>query len=228
MDIDYNKIVDFILLGNIKTNGISNVLKEILKDYCMISVDKSKKGSEKVFLKRIETRKEFIMQRRRDAIVIIPSDYNMATLGDNFEEMIEIRVNDDDNVILSNIKMCNKPEGVYVTTSSWHNAGDNSYIEGVNRIMFFDKSNIEQIANKESIAMFMSKNDLKRNDIFHDLYWDMDMVRKSMFIEPKINERIQITDGYTKEKFPDLYKKFQDKIKEILGKNSISSYFKLQ
>lgn len=220
MDIDYNKIVEFIIGEN--KEGISNVLKEVLKKYCMISVDSKRKA---VYLKSIATRYDFIMQRRGDGIIIIPFKSNELTFGDDFYEIVEIRLNQDNDVVLSNITMNDNPKGIYATTSSWHNSGNNTYTQSVARMMFFVKEDEEALANRQSILMFLNNFDLKRNDIFHDLYWDMDNVRKSVFITPKINERIQINNGYDKEEFPALYKKFQDKIIELLNDNKFPKIF---
>lgn len=220
MDINYDKIVEFILGKN--KEGISNVLKEVLKKYCMISVDNNRRA---VYLKSITTRNDFVMQRRKDGIIIIPLNSNSLTFGDDFEEMVEIRLNEDNDVVLSNITMMDNPKGICTTNSSWHNKGDNMYTESVARMMFFDSENAEALANRQSILMFLNHFDLKRNDIFHDLYWDMDSVRKGVFITPKINERIQINNGYDKEEFPALYKKFQDKIKELLNNNRFPKIF---
>lgn len=213
MDIDYNKIVDFILPNDVNKKGLSNVLKEVLKGYCIVNVSSEKKIC---FLKSIETRTDFILARRKDGIMIIPLYSNSLTLGDNFEEILEMRVNADNAVVLSNIKETNDPKGICINTSSWYNESDNMYREGTIRVMFFKDNIRESLSNRESILMFIQRFDLKRNDIFHDLYWDMDTLRKSTFIEPTVNTRIQISDGYKKQAFKDFYKELQDKIKDTI------------
>jgi hypothetical protein len=226
MNIDYQKVVDFILRDNINKKGMADALKEVLiNGYVMTGTDGEVRGFEKVFLKSKKSMKDFVLQERKNSLVILPINYINLTLGDNFEEIVEIRVNEDNYVVLSNVTQTEKKNEIYTTVTTWHNEGNNTYTEGVGKFMLFGEESINTLANKQSIAMFIKQSNLNRNDIFGDLYWDMEMLRRGFFIEAKKVSKLPINDGYKKEMFPELYQRLQKKIKEELTSANIPKLF---
>jgi len=213
MDIDYKKIIDFLYNDNSKKTGLDIVLKEILKKYLMVNVDQIKKT---VLLKSKKTKRDFILKKRKNSIIILPSDYYRLSLSEDFEEIIEIRLNDDNDVVVSNINFIENPKGIYVSGSNWHNEDSNTFTQVVGRVIFIDSNSLTTLENRQSIEMFISKYDMLRNDIFCDLYWDATSLIKSVFIEPKKAFKVQVNDGFTKEEFNILYEKYTDKIKELI------------
>jgi hypothetical protein len=214
MDIDYKKIVEFLFNDNSKKTGIDIALKEILKKYCMINVDQI---SRTIMLKSRKTERDFILKKRKNSIIILPTDYMRLSLNENFEEIIEIRLNDDNDVVVSNIDVIDNPKGIYVSGSNWHNEGNNTFTQVVGRIIFIDSDSLIALENRLSIEMFISKYDMLRNDIFCDLYWDINSLIKSVFIEPKKAFKVQVNDGFTKEEFNVLYEKYTNKVKDLLS-----------
>ena len=223
MDINYEKVVSFIL-GNINNiKSISMVLKEILLNgYYMINVDNNQK---RVLLKSKKTKKDFILQERNGGLIIIPDNSNAIGISENFEEIVEIRINEDNAVVLSNIDETTNPGGVYVSTAIWNYEEDNNFTQKVGRYMFFPKSNLTELNNRQTIDMFIRNSNLRRNGIFNDLYWDMDNLRRNMFIEPKISKRFQVNDGYQKESFDRLYLRWKSKLESELNPGGLSSIF---
>jgi len=219
MDIDYNKIVSFLLGKSV--SSISHVLKEVLTTgYRLMDVDNENKI---IYLKSLDTSKDYYMIRRMQNIIIIPEGYSNLSLGEEFGEILEISINDDSDVVLSSIKEIKNPNGVCVTTSTWHN-NDDKYTQVVGRVMYITRDNISSLINKESIEMFLINYNSKRTGIFKDLYWDMTSLLKSSFIEIKINERVQVNDGYTKESFEELYKRWNMEVNKIVTKKGSSLF----
>lgn len=213
-NIDYSKIVNFIL-GEIKeSKDIANVLKEVLKNYCMIDVNQNEKI---ISLKSRKTKSDFIMKRRGKGIIIVSSNYRSFTMQDKFEEIIEIRVNDENNVVLSNVFQTEDGKGIATVGSNWKIAGNDQYTQTIGRMLYVDSNTLIQVANRTSLEMFINQYDLKRSEVFCDLYWDMTSFIKSLFVEPKGLYKIQINDGYFKEEFKELYPKLKNKINEILN-----------
>jgi hypothetical protein len=213
MDIDYKKIIEFLFNDNSKKNGLDIALKEVLKNYCMINVDQISKI---IMLKSRKTERDFILKKRKKSIIILPTDYMKLSFNDDFEEIIEIRLNDDNDVVLSNITTISNPKGIYISGSNWHNEDNNTFTQVVGRVIFIDFDSLKALENRQSIEMFISKYDMIRNDIFCDLYWDINSLIKSVFIEPKKAFKVQINDGFTKEEFNTLYEKYTNKIKELI------------
>lgn len=213
MDIEYKKIIEFLVDDNSKKTGLDIVLKEILKQYCMVNVDQINKT---IFLKSRKTERDFILKKRKSSIIILPIDYIKLSFSDDFEEIIEIRLNDDNDVVVSNINVIGNPKGIYVSGSNWHNELNNTFTQVVGRVIFIDSDSLTPLENRQSIDMFISKYDMLRNDIFCDLYWDVTSLIKSVFIEPKKAFKVQVNDGFTKEEFNVLYEKYTNKVKELL------------
>lgn len=214
MDIDYKKIIEFLFNDSSKKTGLDQVLKEILKKYCMVNVDQLKKT---VLLKSKKTKRDFILKKRKNSIIILPIDYYKLSLSEDFEEIIEIRLNDDNDVVVSNINVIDNPKGIYISGSNWHNELDNKFTQVVGRVIFIDSENLRTLENRQSIEMFIGKYDMLRNDIFCDLYWDVTSLIKSVFIEPKKAFKVQVNDGFTKEEFNILYDRYTNKIKDLLN-----------
>lgn len=213
MNIDYKKIIEFLFNDSSKKTGLDIVLKEVLKKYCMINVDLFKKT---VLLKSRKTERDFILKKRKSSIIILPSDYMNLSLSEDFEEIIEIRLNDDNDVVVSNINAIENPKGIYVSGSNWHNEDNNTFTQVIGRVIFIDIESLNVLHNRLTIDMFINKYDMLRNDIFCDLYWDINSLIKSVFIEPKKAFKVQVNDGYTKEEFSMLYEKYINKIKELV------------
>lgn len=212
MDIDYNKVINFILPNDVNKKGMANVLKEVLKDFCMINVNQNDK---EVILKSRKTNNEFILKRRNKGIIIIPSSYRAMSLADSFESIIEIRVNDEDNVVLSMLFEDTASKLLYVVGSNWHVEADNLYTQTIGRMLTIDIDSFKERTIGQSIEMFVNQYNIKRNDIFSDLYWDINSYLKTIFVESKNVYKVQINDGYTKEKMEDLYKRYKQKIDEL-------------
>jgi hypothetical protein len=213
MDIDYKKIIVFLFNDNSKKTGLDIVLKEILKKYCMVNVDQFNKT---ILLKSRKTERDFILRKRKNSIIILPSDYMKLSLNEDFEEIIEIRLNDDNDVVVSNINVNDNPKGIYVSGSNWHNEDNNTFTQVVGRVIFIDNESLTALQNRQSIEMFIRKYDMLRNDVFCDLYWDITSLIKSIFVEPKKVFKVQVNDGFTKEEFNVLYEKYINKIKELI------------
>jgi len=213
MDIDYKKVIEFLFNDNSKKTGLDIALKEVLKKYCMINVDQFSKN---IMLKSRKTERDFILKKRKNSIIILPTDYMRLSLNEDFEEIIEIRLNDDNDVVVSNIDFIDNPKGIYVSGSNWHNEGNNTFTQVVGRVIFIDSDSLKALENRLSIEMFISKYDMLRNDIFCDLYWDINSLIKSVFIEPKKAFKVQVNDGFTKEEFNALYEKYTNKVKELI------------
>lgn len=210
MAINYSKVVDFILGDSVNKKGLTEVLKEIMQNYCMIDVDQQ---SKLVYLKSRKSRKDFILKRRDKGLMIIPSNSKSFTLADDFEEIIEIRVNDDNDVVLSSVTQYETPKGILVSGSNWHNEDGNTYTQVIGRIFFIDNEAIPSL-NRQSIDMFIDQYASLRNDIFCDLYWDMNSLAKRTFIQMRNVMKVQINDGYTKEEFHALYERYKTKVKD--------------
>lgn len=213
MDIDYNKVIDFILVDNFNKTGMANVLKEVLRDFCMISINQNDK---EVLLKLRSNKKDFILKRRDKGLIILPYNYRALSLGEDFGIIIEIRVNDENNVVLSSISKTSDSKNIYVVGSNWHNEGNDTYTQTIGRMIVADFEKFSSASVGKSIEMFINQYNNKRNDIFCDLYWDMNSYLKIIFVEPKNLYKVQINDGYLKESFEDLYKKFNKKTEELL------------
>lgn len=216
MNIDYKKIVDFLLDNNINKKGLAGVLKEVLKEFCMMDADPN---SKRVLLKSRKSSRHFILMRRQNGIIIVPTIYKNITLTEDFEQITEIRVNNDNDVVLSNIKVLDNDRGIYVSGSNWHVQDDDKYTQVIGRIFVIRKDNLARLTNKVSIEMFISQYNSKRNDIFCDLYWDSTSFFKNYFIDIEKITKVQINDGYKKEEFSELYKRYNDKVNTLLNNN---------
>ena len=223
VDINYEKVVSFILENANNKKAMSIVLREVLLNgYYMINVDTNKK---RVLLKSKKTKKDFILQERNNGLIIIPDNSNAIGLSENFEEILEIKTNEDNAIVLSIISETNKMSGIYVSTSIWNYEGDNDFTQKVGRYMFFSKDTLMNLNNMQTIDMFIRNSNLRRNGIFNDLYWDMDNLRRNMFIDPKISKRFQINNGYDKEPFDRLYPRWKDRMEKELNPGGLSNIF---
>lgn len=218
MDFDYSKVVNF-LYGK-QVNKLNEVLKVIINNgFIMTNVDTSTKI---IFLEKNGV--DYFLLKRGKRVVILPANYYNLSFCDEFGEVIEISINNDGDIITSSIFNITNPNGVIATTTTWH-FNDNLYSQVVGRVMFIEKEKMDIVQNKESIEMFINSYYPRRNDVFNDLYWDMESFRKNNFIETKVSERIQVNDGYSGEEFSSLYKKQIDKVLEIVKDKGKSSLF---
>lgn len=214
MDINYSKVVDFLLPIDTSKRGLNIILEEILNNYYMTDVNSNIRF---VSLLSKLNKNPYILSKRGNGIMIASSNYKTLNFTDDFGEIIEIRCNEDNEVILSSISQYSNPKGICVSVSIWHNEDENKFTQVSGRILFIDYDDLLTIKNRFSIEMFINKYQVKRNDIYCDLYWDMYSLTKEEFINIKKNMRIQINDGYTKETFKDLYKKYNNKLKSIIN-----------
>ena len=83
-------------------------------------------------------------------------------------------------------------------------------------LLFVDKENVLKFNNRLSIKSFIETYYNKRYSVYKDLYWDVINMQRDMFFNLKVNERIQINDGYTVEDFHTLYERFNLKVMEII------------
>lgn len=218
MDFDYSKIVNFFFGRNI--NKLNDVLKVVLESgFMMLDVNMNNRM---ILLEKNDLK--YILAKRNDRLVIFPDNYRSVCLTEEFGELIEIIINDEGNVTVSKIFNLDEPSGVVASTSTWRYE-DGLYIEVVSRVMFIEKEKMDIIENQESIEMFLSKYYPLRNDVLNDLYWDFNILRKNNFIEPKVFERIMISDGYTKDKFEVFYKKHMDKVLSVVKEKGKPSLF---
>ena len=58
----------------------------------------------------------------------------------------------------------------------------------------------------------------KRKGIFSDLYWDMDLLTKNIFIDAKRIERININNGNA-DKFDVIYNKYLKIVTDAVNKS---------
>ena len=215
MNYDFNKIISFFYGKNV--NKLTEVLRVVLCDgFNMISVDSNQKI---IYLQKNNVNYHLVKQE--DRLLIYPEIYKSLSFTDEFGEVIEICLNIDGDVTVSRIFNANK--GVCSTTSVWHYS-DNLYTQVVARVMYIENEKLNVIDNRESIEMFINTYYLRRNEVFNSLYWDMDLLRKNNFISASLVERIQINDGYKKEAFEELYKRYLDKVSLVLSEKKSSLF----
>lgn len=217
MNINYGKVVDFLLPSNVNKKGLNIVLEEVLNNYYMIDVNSNIRA---ISLSSKIDKKPYVISSRNSGIMMATVQYKTLNFTDDFGEIIEMRCNEDNDVVLSSIIQYDNPKGICISVSIWHNEEENKFTQVSGRIFFIGYDDLSIIKNKLSIEMFINQYQLKRNDIYCDLYWDMYSLTKAEFINIKNNERIQINDGYNKETFKDLYKKYIEKVSKTV-KSSI-------
>ncbi len=220
MNFDYSKIINFLCKKDI--NDFNDILKEVIEKYfVMLKVNTSNRM---ILLRDKESDFKFILVYKNNRILIYPDTYSALSFGDDFKRIVEIKLNSNNDVVLSYIFTIDKPKGIVAVTSTWHYE-DKMYTEVVSRVMFFKEEKIIALDNKESIQSFLNLYYEKRDEVFGDLYWDMDKLRKNLFVEPDLMMRIQINDGFKKEEFKNLFIKHNEKISEVINKNCKSSLF---
>ena len=209
MDFDYAKIINFFYGRNV--DKLNDVLKVVLSDnFTMLDVNMQARA-----ILLIKNNTKYILTKRENRLIIFPDNYRGVCLTEQFGELIEISINDEGNVIVSKIFNSDDPKGVVAMTSTWHYE-EKMYIEVVCRVMFVEQEKLDVIENKQSIEMFLSKYYPLRNDVLNDLYWDFNALMKNVFIKPKVFERIMVSDGYTRDKFEEFYKKQTNKALNIV------------
>lgn len=215
MNYDFNKIISFFFGKSI--NKLTEVLKVVLNNgFNMISVDPNLKI---IYLQKNNI--NYHLVKNEDRLLIYPENYKSLSFADEFGEVIEICLNVDGDATVSSIFNIN--DGVCSTTSVWHYT-DNLYTQVVARVMYIENEKLNVINNRESIEMFINTFYSRRNEVFNSLYWDMDTLRKENFINAKLTERIQINDGYKKEVFEELYKRYIDKVYLVLNEKKSSLF----
>lgn len=218
MQYDYGKVVTF-LYGK-EVSRLNDVMKVVLSNgFVMLDVNMNAKM---ILLEKNGLK--YVLTKRNDRLIIFPDNYSALTFADDFGEIIEMSINTDGNVVVSNIFNSNVHPGVVATTSTW-SYFDKLYSEVVSRVMFVKKDALESVNNRMSIEMFINEYYIHRNDVLSDLYWDFEMFRKNNFLEAVFSERIQINDGYSKEPFDDLYKRHMDKVLSVVSEKGKPSLF---
>jgi len=216
MNYDYSKVVNFLYDKNV--SKLNEVIKTIMNTgFTMTFVDTNSKI---IFMNKNGV--EYFLLKDKDRVLFLPHKFQTLSFSDDFGEIIEVNINEDGDIVTSNIFNLNG--GVVAATSTWHFA-NNLYTQNMGRFLFLKKEKLDIINNRETIESFINTYYLKRNGVLKDLYWDMESLRKSNFIEPLLSMRIQINDGYKEEPFDVLYKNYIDNIINIINEKNKPGLF---
>lgn len=212
MNYDYNKIVKFLFNKEVKS--LNNILEEVLKSrYNLIDVNVSNKM---ILLNEVNTNTSFILEKRGNSILIAPDLYATLNFSDDFIELIEVSINENngDAIVSKIFKQNNK---LVAFTTSWHYEND-TYAESINKMIIINSEDIEKISDRYTIESFLKSFYEKRKGILSDLYWDMDLLTKSLFIDVKRIERVIINNGNS-DKFNILYNKYLKIVEDAVNKS---------
>ena len=100
MNYDYNKIVNFLFGKEIK--ALNSVIEEVINSrYTLIDVNTKNKM---FLLNEKNTNTSFILEKRGDGILIAPDLYSNLNFSDNFIELTEVSINENNgDTIVSKI-----------------------------------------------------------------------------------------------------------------------------
>lgn len=197
MDFDYGKVVNFMLGVNSKqmVDALSTIISG---NFNMIDVNGDIK---KILLNSIKTNDNYVLLTR-NGLVILPINSNVKYLTEEFIRIIEITINSDDNLVISEISSNNNGLVAFSSTWSFYN---NVYDQLNGYIVFFDRNDISSM-DSLTIEMFLNQYYSKRSGVFNDLYWDIISYSRDTFVNSKINRREQVTE--TSSDFSLVYKKW--------------------
>ena len=197
MDFDYGKVVNFMLGLNSKqmVDALSTIISG---NFNMIDVNGDIK---KILLNSIKTNDNYVLLTR-NGLVILPINSNVKYLTEEFIRIIEITINSDDNLVISEISSNNNGLVAFSSTWSFYN---NVYDQLNGYIVFFDRNDISSM-DSLTIEMFLNQYYSKRSGVFNDLYWDIISYSRDTFVNSKINRREQVTE--TSSDFSLVYNKW--------------------
>lgn len=197
MDFDYGKVVNFMLGVNSKqmVDALSTIISG---NFNMIDVNGDIK---KILLNSIKTNDNYVLLTR-NGLVILPINSNVKYLTEEFIRIIEITINSDDNLVISEISSSNNGLVAFSSTWSFYN---NVYDQLNGYIVFFDRNDISNM-DSLTIEMFLNQYYSKRSGVFNDLYWDIISYSRDTFVNSKINRREQVTE--TSSDFSLVYNKW--------------------
>lgn len=197
MDFDYGKVVNFMLGVNSKqmVDALSTIISG---NFNMIDVNGDIK---KILLNSIKTNDNYVLLTR-NGLVILPINSNVKYLTEEFIRIIEITINSDDNLVISEISSNNN--GLVAFSSTWSFC-NNVYDQLNGYIVFFDRNDISSM-DSLTIEMFLNQYYSKRSGVFNDLYWDIISYSRDTFVNSKINRREQVTE--TSSDFSLVYNKW--------------------
>lgn len=197
MDFDYGKVVNFMLGVNSKqmVDALSTIISG---NFNMIDVNGDIK---KILLNSIKTNDNYVLLTR-NGLVILPINSNVKYLTEEFIIIIEITINSDDNLVISEISSNNNGLVAFSSTWSFYN---NVYDQLNGYIVFFDRNDISSM-DSLTIEMFLNQYYSKRSGVFNDLYWDIISYSRDTFVNSKINRREQVTE--TSSDFSLVYNKW--------------------
>ena len=197
MDFDYGKVVNFMLGVNSKqmVDALSTIISG---NFNMIDVNGDIK---KILLNSIKTNDNYVLLTR-NGLVILPINSNVKYLTEEFIRIIEITINSDDNLVISEISSNNNGLVAFSSTWSFYN---NVYDQLNGYIVFFDRNDISSM-DSLTIEMFLNQYYSKRSGVFNDLYWDIISYSRDTFVNSKINRREQVTE--TSSDFSLVYNKW--------------------
>ena len=197
MDFDYGKVVNFMLGVNSK-QMVDALSKIISGNFNMIDVNGDIK---KILLNSIKTNDNYVLLTR-NGLVLLPINSNVKYLTEEFIRIIEITINSDDNLVISEISSNNNGLVAFSSTWSFYN---NVYDQLNGYIVFFDRNDISSM-DSLTIEMFLNQYYSKRSGVFNDLYWDIISYSRDTFVNSKINRREQVTE--TSSDFSLVYNKW--------------------
>ena len=197
MDFDYGKVVNFMLGVNSKqmVDALSTIISG---NFNMIDVNGDIK---KILLNSIKTNDNYVLLTR-NGLVILPINSNVKYLTEEFIRIIEITINSDDNLVISEISSNNNGLVAFSSTWSFYN---NVYDQLNGYIVFFDRNDISNM-DSLTIEMFLNQYYSKRSGVFNDLYWDIISYSRDTFVNSKINRSEQVTE--TSSDFSLVYNKW--------------------
>ncbi len=197
MDFDYGKVVNFMLGVNSKqmVDALSTIISG---NFNMIDVNGDIK---KILLNSIKTNDNYVLLTR-NGLVILPINSNVKYLTEEFIRIIEITINSDDDLVISEISSNNNGLVAFSSTWSFYN---NVYDQLNGYIVFFDRNDISNM-DSLTIEMFLNQYYSKRSGVFNDLYWDIISYSRDTFVNSKINRREQVTE--TSSDFSLVYNKW--------------------
>lgn len=197
MDFDYGKVVNFML--GVNSEQMVDALSTIISgNFNMIDVNGDIK---KILLNSIKTNDNYVLLTR-NGLVILPINSNVKYLTEEFIRIIEITINSDDNLVISEISSNNNGLVAFSSTWSFYN---NVYDQLNGYIVFFDRNDISSM-DSLTIEMFLNQYYSKRSGVFNDLYWDIISYSRDTFVNSKINRREQVTE--TSSDFSLVYNKW--------------------
>lgn len=212
MNYDYNKIVNFLFGKEIK--ALNSILEEVVNSkYTLIDVNTR---SKMFLLNEKSTNTRFILEKRGNGVLIAPDLYSRINFSNDFIEIIEISINENNgDAIVS--KIFKQNDKLVSFTTSYHYS-DDSYTEAINKMIIIGSEDIKKIADRYTIETFLKSFYEKRSGIYNDLYWDIDLLAKNMFIDVKRIERVNINDGKS-DKFDIIYNKYLKIVSDAVNKS---------